>query len=286
MSRFFFTLLIATLLAAPFVVFLGVVSAENAPPTATTPTYQRLAPLPEPTITVGEGLSGYLKTLFWLAISAAGVLAVLMITVGGVQYMVSEAFNTKAEAKNRITMAIFGFLLAISSVLILQTINPTLLNFKLTIDALPAFKIQSETLAEGSVPGCTTFIGQPAEYCQWVSLSGLSNCFQAVQNTSGPEEAKNWTDAVGSACASDKPEGSQRCCVYAPPSNGCSGSGLYAGKKACGWSASPQNATETLAGVGVGDTCIEDYGTMTQVTNNFCAGESKGFLSECCANAF
>ena len=195
------------LLAAPFVVFVGVVSAEDARPAATPPTYERLAPLPLPTIAVGEGLSGYLKTLFWLTISAAGVLAVLMITVGGVQYMLSEAFNTKADAKNRITMAIFGFLLAISSVLILQTINPELLQFKLLtrlsdLKSSLVFDLSapSGVLTESPTkPGCSTladFFGSVVQSCSWIHSKAAGN-ISACRYTIGELQAAGGGGSFG-----------------------------------------------------------------------------------------
>src|SRR3989344_911021 len=129
--KYLFSLLLAIAIMAP----AGFLYAQ---------TYVPLAPLsglnPPSSVVTETGLAGYLQTLFWLAIALAGVLAVLMITKGGILYMASEAFNTKAEAKNQITMAIVGFLLAISSVLILTTINPDLLKFNLVVRTL-TFKV-------------------------------------------------------------------------------------------------------------------------------------------------
>ena len=306
MSRFFFTLLIATLLAAPFVVFLGVVSAEDAPPAATTPTYERLAPLPLPTIAVGEGLSGYLKTLFWLTISAAGVLAVLMITVGGVQYMLSEAFNTKADAKNRITMAIFGFLLAISSVLILQTINPELLQFKLLtrlsdLKSSLVFDLSapSGVLTESPTkPGCSTladFFGSVVQSCSWIhskAAGNISACRYTVGELQaaggGGSEARNYVTKVDSYCAGGKPaqqfiDGgwqSPACCAYVPPANGCTGLGVDAGYESCVWydsgsefnDACISNAFKDANGSG-----FQDRGWLNCVTG------TSGTNNECCA---
>jgi len=50
-----------------------------------------------------------------------------MIMIGGVQYMSTDSISGKNDGKEKITGAIFGFLLAISAWLILSTINPALL---------------------------------------------------------------------------------------------------------------------------------------------------------------
>ena len=76
-----------------------------------------LAELPTPPgdVTPGEGIVKYFQGLFWLGIGIASVLAVLMITIGGIRYMTSEAFTSKQSAKQQIGVAIGGFILAISS---------------------------------------------------------------------------------------------------------------------------------------------------------------------------
>lgn len=65
--------------------------------------------------------------LFFAAMGFAAVLALLMIVVGGVQYIVA-AGNTSGQgaAKKRISDALLGLVLALASVLILYTINPDL----------------------------------------------------------------------------------------------------------------------------------------------------------------
>ena len=75
----------------------------------------------------------YIKGVFMLIIAVAGGLAVVKIIFGGIQYMSTDAFEEKSDAKNTIQNAIWGLLLAISAWLILFTINPDLIKFDLTI---------------------------------------------------------------------------------------------------------------------------------------------------------
>lgn len=66
---------------------------------------------------------------FGLAVSAA--LAVVMIVYGGVEIMLSESVFKKEDGKKKIKDAVLGLLLALGSWLILYTINPDILNFKI-----------------------------------------------------------------------------------------------------------------------------------------------------------
>jgi len=98
--------------------------------------YVLLAPLPnmgptfDPTQTNNLGI--YLNLMIKLFIGICAVLAVIMIVMGGIQYMTSELISNKEEGKKRITQAIFGLLLALGAWLILSTINPDILKTDLS----------------------------------------------------------------------------------------------------------------------------------------------------------
>lgn len=97
--------------------------------------YTLLAPLPGlGTINTAQGLPPYIRTIFRLAIGIAGVIAVIIIVWAGIEYMMSDIVFKKEDAKSRIWSALGGLVLLIGSVVILNTINPDLLNlgFKLT----------------------------------------------------------------------------------------------------------------------------------------------------------
>ena len=99
-------------------------------------TYKLLAPLPGGVqeVPMSGGFSLYAKEVFWFLLSAAAVLALVMLVIGGAEY-VGSAGNTSlmGDAKARITNALLGLLLALSSWLILNTINPDLVDSTLTI---------------------------------------------------------------------------------------------------------------------------------------------------------
>ena len=68
----------------------------------------------------------YLKGLFKLVIAIGSILAVIMITVGGFEYMLSASELGKTNGMDRIKNALIGLGLALASYLILYTINPDL----------------------------------------------------------------------------------------------------------------------------------------------------------------
>ena len=124
------------------------------PPAPVNTTYNLLTPLPCPTgtqegcepdasgklilktIDVGgeNALGKYLNVIIKLAIGLAAVLAVVLIVMGGIQYMTTELVSGKEDGKRRITNAVLGLLVALGAWLILFTINPDLLKTELKIE--------------------------------------------------------------------------------------------------------------------------------------------------------
>ena len=93
--------------------------------------YEPLAPLPgQQSIGTADTL-GYLQAIINFSIGIAIILAVLMIVIGGIQYMASDAFTSKETAKEQITMAVWGLVIALGGYLLLYTINPDLITFRL-----------------------------------------------------------------------------------------------------------------------------------------------------------
>lgn len=69
----------------------------------------------------------YVNSLFQVALGLLMVLSVIMIVVAGVQYMTEESLTGKSNARTRITQALMGLVLGLSIYIILNTINPQLL---------------------------------------------------------------------------------------------------------------------------------------------------------------
>jgi hypothetical protein len=92
-------------------------------------TYTLLAPLGN-LKTAPKNIGDYFNIIFNLAIGLCAVLAVVMIVIGGVQYMGDESIFGKTEAKSKIFSAVLGLIIALGSYALLNTINPDLLGKK------------------------------------------------------------------------------------------------------------------------------------------------------------
>ena len=117
-----------TICLAPSVVENGVCIKKD---------YQLLTPLPDPSSpgnqittfdpTNDKALGHYLNVILKIFIGICAVLAMVMIVLGGIEYMTSELISSKESGKKKITGAIFGLILALGSYALLNTINPKLL---------------------------------------------------------------------------------------------------------------------------------------------------------------
>jgi len=78
-------------------------------------------------VSAPDALGSYFNILFNLALGLGAVLAVVMIVIGGIQYMGTESVFNKGENKSRITNAVWGLLILLGCFIILKTINSDLL---------------------------------------------------------------------------------------------------------------------------------------------------------------
>ncbi len=79
--------------------------------------------------TSSPDLGSFLASVFNFAIAAAVALTLVMIIIGGIEYMTTDAWDKKEHGKERIWGALKGLGLALVSWLILYTINPCLVDF-------------------------------------------------------------------------------------------------------------------------------------------------------------
>src|SRR3989344_8820176 len=83
-------------------------------------------------------LARYIPLIFNLLIGLSAVWAVLMIVIGGFQYMSTDAIQGKANGKERIKNAVLALVFVIGAWLILNEINPNLLHINLNIEQVTA----------------------------------------------------------------------------------------------------------------------------------------------------
>jgi len=81
-------------------------------------------------------VGNYLPIIFELAIGIISALAVIMLIVAGIQYMGEDSIFGKTKAKNQMTNALLGLLIALGSFAILNTISPNLIGTELKIRKL------------------------------------------------------------------------------------------------------------------------------------------------------
>lgn len=90
-----------------------------------------------PQIDDARDITEYLNGLMAIAVGAAALLAVVMITIGGIEWMTTDSVPGIGNAKGRIQDAIVGLLIVLMSVLILNIINPEITNLNLFRSANP-----------------------------------------------------------------------------------------------------------------------------------------------------
>jgi len=105
--------------------------------------YNLLAPLKDAnkpsSLQKVSGLTQYAQYVFRLVVGMAGLIAVVVLIIGGLEYVSSGISGNEAartSAHKRIWDAIMGLVLALSAFLILETINPELVTFKFKIERI------------------------------------------------------------------------------------------------------------------------------------------------------
>lgn len=93
-------------------------------------------------------IGAYLNLMIKLFIGICAVLAVVMIVMGGIEYMTTELISSKEEGKKRILNAIFGLILALGAWTLLYTINPDLLNSDLKSLKNVVVNVTAESFAQ------------------------------------------------------------------------------------------------------------------------------------------
>ena len=101
--------------------------------------YTVLAPLPGtyvgpcPATGCTTNFETYIPGLINWSMGIAAVMAFVVITMGGIMYMTTDAIYKKEDGRKWIEQAIWGLVLVIGAWVILNTINPQILKFTLTL---------------------------------------------------------------------------------------------------------------------------------------------------------
>lgn len=148
-----------------------------------------------------------LGNIYKIAITIGALFSVLMLTVSGIRYMLSDVVTDKARAIKRIQACLYGLVLIAVSWLILNTINPQLVTFNLNPGSgtVTAPTGSNNTGGAGDNPingapcgndpnnagGCSA-----DKYCGTVSLIDGNTLVTCLSNTNKAAD-KNCTDSGG-----------------------------------------------------------------------------------------
>jgi len=138
------------------------------------------APLPQVEGTNISSLDTYFKYVYQIGLGIVGIAALTMIVIGGAMYMTSAGnASQKSEAKDRITSAVLGLILALSAYLILYTINPDLVKLtkvQLQYPPLPMIVLKCDT-ANNICKAEEAKIGEPiADTCGEINAPCVPAC--------------------------------------------------------------------------------------------------------------
>ena len=122
----------------------------------------------------------YLNIIFKLIIGICAVLAMVMIVYGGIEYITGGAVSEKENGKATITNAILGIIIALGSYLLLNTLNPQLLNVclklpeaKITIQPLYDRGYNDPKQANGESINCTPLTSGPCSVANLTTALGV-----------------------------------------------------------------------------------------------------------------
>lgn len=137
-------------------------------------------------------IAEYISGLYAYLISIVGVLAAVMMIIGGFQYLAAGGDSGRVKAaKERITNAIAGTLLALGAYAMLKTISPSLTELKgLEISVVPAVKTDINEITEyADVPPASGGRAGNFAYCRTVD-----ECRQKCDSGANPDE---WGSGAG-----------------------------------------------------------------------------------------
>lgn len=158
--------------------------------------YKPLAPLPGFENVNNLTIGPFLATMFNLIILLVGILSIIMIIFGGIQYMTTDAISGKQEGKERITNAVIGLILALGSFLILRTINPNLVN---------NFNLGIPTVTLDGPDQAWLVAGEGDQICKGKKLGGADILVGA--NWPADTTARDALAAVGVSVSNDANDG-------------------------------------------------------------------------------
>ncbi len=145
-------------------------------------------------------LESYLQGMIKLVIALAGALAILMLVIAGTKYVAASINpNAKKDAVGDIQNALIGLALVLSSYLLLNTINPELVNFKLILPPISGIKVAPGVTVAPPVPACINCVTLNSSIPQKPPGSGCSGTSACQVSTNIAGKLLNLSNALRSS---------------------------------------------------------------------------------------
>ncbi len=147
--------------------------------------YVPLAPLPigpNNSILQTYEMGAYLAGMMKFIVAIAGVFAIIMLIIGGMKY-VAASINpvAKSDANEQMTNALIGLALVLTSYLILNSINPKLVTFRLLLPPLDLPRVPTPV-----EPGVTPVgLAWPSDISERAELTSHSSSRITVNRSPG-----------------------------------------------------------------------------------------------------
>ncbi len=157
-----------------------------------------------------SALGNFIRGFFTLLIVVAGILAFIMIVVGAITYMSTDAIGGKSSGKEMMLNAVLGLVLALGAWIILNTINPNLAaNLGINIPVVyinPASEPETgigtgavgETITLNLVDGTTTTLAA-CDQTKMEQVTAFGKTFKIYEGLVSSIQAVNaqWVNAGG-----------------------------------------------------------------------------------------
>lgn len=162
-----------------------------------------------PQISIGEGkianLGDYVVRAYNYALGFVLMIAIIMVMVGGVQWILARGGGGVEAAKKRISNAVLGVILLLAAYLILNTISPAIV--KLSLPRIPLNK--ANKFAFSDVSNC----------------GGYKDASSCSANAVGINKGWNCVAPIGTTSTGCRWDATSKTCVLAPPA---ASGGLFA----------------------------------------------------------
>ncbi len=122
-----------------------------------------------------RGLCSLLNSWFRIGIALAGMLAVVMIVLGGFQYATTDSLFDKEEGKGKIQNALWGLLLALTTWLVVSTINPALANCTINAKEVQLSAMSTTIYNSGALGGGAIGVGMTMADMALQAYGGVDN---------------------------------------------------------------------------------------------------------------